>query len=147
MIMLFYTNQNQSVEKLSQVLEDLNDREKDKVVAYTIEIKKNKPIRSVKANRYYWAILKRIGAAAGYSEDELHEFYKKKFNHKYILDEVVGLTTSDMDQKEFSDYVKKVKDHARNFFEGVIIPEPEDEKYAAWEMMTKNNYDQMFSAT
>lgn len=146
MIMLFNTNEDRSIEKLSAYLEDLNDQNKGKVVCYTIEIKKNKPIRSVKANRYYWAILKRIGSTAGYSEDELHEFYKKKFNHRFILDECVGLTTSDMDQKDFSDYLKKVKDHARKFFDNVHIPEPEDEKYAAWEMMTKNNYDQMFSS-
>lgn len=145
MIMLFNTNEDESVRKLSAYLEDLNDQNKDKLVCYTIEIKKNRPIRSVKANRYYRAVLQCISSFAGYDEDDLHEMYKKKFNGKWVLDELIGHTTTDMDSKDFSTFVKKVKDHGRAFF-GAHIAEPEDEKYAAWEMMTKNNYDQMFAS-
>lgn len=143
-IFLYNTNDQSSLEKLSQQLEFLNDAHKGKQVTYVIEIKKNRPVRSVKANRYYRACLQVIGAKTGVDEDSLHEFFKLKFNSAYVFGELVGLSTK-MDTEEFSTYVKKVKHYAREFH-GCYFMEKEDPAYAAWERMTRNNYNAMFAA-
>lgn len=144
--LVFTTNDEKSVKALSEYLNYLNtDKHKDKQVEYIIDIKKNKPIRSISANRYYRAILLEIASASGYTDDEIHEFYKRKFHGKYVLDEVIGQSTSNMDTAEFSNYVKKVKQHGEEFF-GVIIKDPKDKDYLLWEQLSKNKYDQMFNA-
>lgn len=144
--LIFLTNDDKSLKQLAEYLDYLNkDKHKDKQVEYIIEIKKNRPVRSISANRYYRAVLLEIASAAGYTDDELHEFYKRKFHGKYVLDEVIGQSTGDMDTAEFSAYVKKVKQHGEEFF-GVIIKDPKDKDYLLWEQLSKNKYDQMFNS-
>jgi hypothetical protein len=143
--LLFKTNDSKSVEALAQYLEYLNAMNKGEVKEYIIEIKKNRPIRSVSANRYYRAILLCIAGASGNTDDELHEYYKKKFNGKFVIDEQIGQTTSNMDTAEFSVYVKKVKDHGEKQF-NFRIPDPKDRHYAVWEQISKDKYNAMFSA-
>lgn len=142
---LFKTNNDNSVKELANYLDYLNAKHKDKEVEYIFEIKLNKPVRSVSQNRYYRAILKEIASTAGYSDDQLHEFYKKKFNGKYVLDELIGESTSNLDVIEFGNYIKKVKQHGEDFF-GVTIKDPKDKDYAIWEQLSQNKYDQMINA-
>lgn len=144
-IILFNTNDNDSVKRLAAYLEYLNEQNKDKNREYIIEIKLNKPVRSVSQNRYYRAILKCIAPYAGYTEDQLHEFYKKKFNGKYVLDEIVGESTSKLHVNEMTIYIKKVKEHGESFF-GAVIKDPKDKDYAVWEQVHQGKYDQMFNA-
>ena len=122
----------------------LNDLNKGKQISYLIDIKKNRPVRSTSANAYYRVILQHICAITGDTSDELHEFYKKKFNGKEVHDEVIGCTTTDMDSAEFTAYVNKVKEHAKSFFQIPFIPDPRDQSYAAWEQITKERYNLMF---
>lgn len=145
MTFLFHTNDDESVVKLSQKLSDLNDRNKEKRVGYLVTIKKNKPVRGHDANAYYWVCLQQIAVLSGHTTEELHELYKLKFNNKYVIDEYVPQTTTDLDTREFSIYVNKVKEHARSFY-AVDFREPQDEKYLEWMSQTKEQYDAMFAA-
>lgn len=143
--LLLRTNDQRSLENLSTYIEYLNDQHKGKQVEYIVEIKKNRPIRSVSANRFYWAILKDIASHTGYREDEMHEFFKKKFNSKTVLNELIGESTSNLDSKEFSTYCKQVKDYAKEMFD-LIIPDPSDRHYAVWEQITHEKYNAMYNS-
>lgn len=144
--LLFITNDDESVRKLSQRIEELNSLHKDKQVEYLISFDRNRNIRSNNQNRYYRAILKHIASAGecGYAEDELHEMYKQKFNSRYIIDEQVGQSTGKLTTEEFTIYVNKVKKHAEDFYH-VTFPDPKDKVYQQWEEQTNKNYDRMFS--
>jgi hypothetical protein len=136
-----YDNRDEnSKRKLYAVLKDLPEGE------YRYEIKKNKPVRSISHNRYYRIVLQCIAGYSGHTEDHLHEYYKKRFNSFELLGEVIGESTSNLDSTEFNLYIKKVKEHAIEFF-GCRFLEPQDKDYAMWEQMTKQSYNAMFLAS
>lgn len=115
---------------------------------YCIEVKKNRPIRSMKANKYYFAILKIIGINTGHTHEELHEIMKLKFNSEIVHfpksgSQIIGKTTSDMDTAEFAAYLNRVKKFAIEEF-NLVIPEPRDLDYVRW-MEIENSYNRTFS--
>jgi|SRR5690242_5489704 len=110
---------------------------------YCITIKKNKPIRSLNANKYYHATLNIIGAESGITHERLHEICKRKFNAEIVQlprggAEIMGRSTADMDTKEFAAYVNQVKQWAIDEF-NIVIPEPQDVTYEMW-MKIQNSY-------
>jgi hypothetical protein len=137
---LYDNRDEQSKLRFYQVLKDLKPGE------YIYQIKKNMPVRSNNQNRYYWAVLKVIAVKSGYTEDQLHEYYKKRYNGIEVLGEVIGNTTGDLDTAEFKIYVSRVKEHGKDFFECVFV-EPEDKDYSLWEQMTRTSYNSMFLAS
>lgn len=144
--LIYVTNDDRSLKQLAEYLDYLNkDKHKEKQVEYVIEIKKNRPVRSDSQNKRYWAILQIIAKETGYSTDELHEVFKRRFNGKWVLDEMIGQSTSGLDSKEFSIYCKKVEVYADETF-GIKIPHPEDKFYNSWLQMAKDNYDSMISS-
>ena len=143
--LLHKTNNPKSQDVLKNYLDFLDDLNKGKEVEYVIEIKKNRPIRSISQNRYYRAILKAISAHCGYDENDLHEYYKLEFNGKEVCGKMIGESTSNLDSSEFTIYLNKVKNHGKNFF-GAYIPEIADRTYGVWEQVTKEKYDLMFSS-
>lgn len=145
MTILFHTNDDASIVKLANYIQELNDRHVGKQITYTIEIKKNRPIRSLDQNRYYWAILKHIGAHTGYTTDDLHKFYKLEFNNKYVFGKLIEESTANLDSKEFTIYVNQVKEHAKSFH-GIKFKELADKDYETWEQIGQHNYNQMFAA-
>lgn len=121
---------------------------------YVVTVKHNRPIRSLSANKYYHFILNEICIHSGqgtgdqnFDHAELHEILKKKFNSRIVKlksgSEIVGQSTSDLDSKEFTDYVNKVTMWAKDEF-GIIIPEAKDVDYLRW-MENENRYTQTFS--
>jgi hypothetical protein len=112
---------------------------------YVVKITRNRPIRSLNANKYYHAILNIIGIETGHTHEELHEALKLKFNAKIIHfpkggSQVVGESTSNLDSKEFAGYVNQVKNWALNEF-GIVIPEARDIDYQRW-MEIENAYEE-----
>lgn len=112
---------------------------------YIIEVKKNRAIRSLSANRYYHAILNIIGISTGHTHEELHEAMKMKFNCTVIFfpkggSQVISKTTANLDTAEFAGYINRVKAWALNEF-GIIIPEAKDIDYARW-LELENTYDE-----
>ena len=76
---------------------------------------KQKP-RSLKANAYYWAILRVAAEHTGHTPEELHEAYKAMFlQPRFIMlgDEEVAVSGSSavLDKPGFHEYVEQVKWH------------------------------------
>jgi hypothetical protein len=147
---ILYDNRTEEGKKaLYKKLKDLPEGE------YVIEVKQNRPNRSINANKYYHAVLNIICTETGqgtgdknFDHEQLHEILKRKFNSETIIfpkggTEIVGKSTSDLDSKEFTIYVNRVKQWAKDEF-GIDIPEPEDVTYKRW-MEFENNYNKTFS--
>lgn len=143
--LLYTTNDKESKKRLGDYVSFLDDYKKGKQVDYLIQIKQNRAVRSHSANGRYWVMLQAIAVQTGYSKDDLHEFYKKKFNSKEILGEVIGSSTTDLDTAEFSVYMKQVEDHAISFHD-VYIAHSEDRHYSVWEQTTKDRYNAMYAS-
>lgn len=85
--------------------------------------------RTSQANRYYWGVvLALISEHTGYEQDELHEYFKKRFNPRTVSladgEEVVGGSTSKMDTAAFYEYVERIRRFAVTDLDGLVIPEP-----------------------
>lgn len=135
---LFDTEDEATKEKLLHELRDLPDGK------YEVVIKKNRVIRSLKANGYYHVILNIIATETGYDRDQLHEICKRKFNGDVIMFkdgslEIVGKTTTDLDTAEFAAYVNRVKMWCQDEW-NIIIPEQRDVDYIKW-MQIENAYN------
>lgn len=148
-LFLYSAKNEKSHKELGSLLRELPEGD------YVIQIKKNRAVRSLNANKYYHAILNLICIQSGqgtgdknFDHAELHEILKKKFNSRIIYftkggAEIVGQSTSDMDSKEFGSYVNQVKKWAQDEF-GIIILEPQDIDYLKW-MAIANEYSRTFS--
>lgn len=124
----------------------LHDKDKGKQVEYLVTVKKNRPVRSISANSYMWIVLQAIANHTGDTADDLHEFFKKKFNPKEVRGEVIGQSTKTLDTAEFAVYLKKIKEFAKTILKVGYIPEPEDRSYNAWSQQVKETYDIMFQS-
>lgn len=143
MIFLFKTNNDKSVQDLADKLQKLNDKHPGKEVTFKIEITLNRAIRSNDQNARYWAILKQICLETGYTKDELHDMYKKKFNSKWIADEEIGQSTSGLDTAQFTSYMNQVEHHGREFFK-CQFRKPEDKDYLVWAETVNRDYSNMW---
>lgn len=120
----------QSHAELGKQLRDLKPGE------YIVEIKKNRAIRSLSANKYYHAILNIIAIETGHTHEELHEALKLKFNCKVIFfpkggSMAVGNSTANLDSAEFAGYINRVTQWALNEF-NITIPQKQDIDYKRW---------------
>jgi hypothetical protein len=89
--------------------------------AVSVSVKPFKEARTDKQNNLYWAYLTEMAKASGHTKEELHDFFKKRFNLKTIevagvIDEVGGSTTR-MNTAEFTQYVEKVEQFATEHFD------------------------------
>lgn len=104
--------------------------------SYVIQVKKNRAVRSLSANRYYHLILNIIGVSTGHTHDELHETLKLKFNGKMIYfpkggSQMIGASTANLDSAEFAAYLNRVKNWANQEFD-IVIPERESVTHEQW---------------
>lgn len=143
---LFRTNDKKTIDVIVDFFSYLNnEKHKGKEIDYELSIKRVRPIRSLDHNRYYWAILNSIAVVTGYTSDDLHEMFKKKFNSKYVIDELVGHTTTNLDSAEFNIYVKQVKTYAEQVL-NVRIPDMSDKDYLIWAKVAKEQYNEMIES-
>jgi hypothetical protein len=94
-----------------------------KLIEYLIP---EKLLRTKQQNKYYWVAVVGIPAKdIGYSNEEMHEAYKIMFlrMHKEGCPETVRSTT-DLNTKEFTEYVEKCRMWAAE--NGYEIPDPEE---------------------
>ena len=90
-----------------------------------VEIRELDNDRTSQQNRYMWGVVyKLISDHTGFTPEEVHEVYKKKF----LTYEKKGFkftkSTTDLKVKEFGEYLDKVINHAQGEL-GLIIPEAE----------------------
>lgn len=136
--LIFDTEDEGTKEKMLEVFRDLPDGK------YLVRISRNKPIRSLKANAYYWVLLSIIATETGYEREQLHEICKRKFNSDVILYpsgevDIVGKSTTALNSAEHAAYVNKIKMWAQDEWR-INLPEPADIDYQRW-MEIENNYN------
>jgi hypothetical protein len=100
-----------------------------------------KNVRSVSQNAMYWAILNCIASETGNTSDDMHEFFKQEFLKAKTVK--LGLTgravypsTKNLDTKEFTDYMDKVRHFASEEL-GIFIPSVEDKLWSEFYFKNK----------
>ena len=78
---------------------------------YTIDINEIK--RTTQQNRFYWLYLRIISEETGDDENNLHEYFKRKFlppRFVSVLGKEIKLpaTTTKLTKKEFGDYMERI---------------------------------------
>lgn len=79
-----------------------------------VVISKPKDIRSLNQNKLYWKYLEFVEAETGNEQEDLHEYFKRKFlPPRWIKtkweDLRVPASTTKLDKKEFTDYLSKIE--------------------------------------
>lgn len=105
-------------------LDYIEKNDKKKVV---IDIGLEKSKRSLSQNDYLWGVVyKKIAEHTGHTEDELHEYFKRKcLPPKFI--KVMGKeikvpsSTTELNKVEFSEYIEKIRAEVAPM--GIVIPE------------------------
>lgn len=95
----------------------------------TVRVEEFRSRRSSQANRYYFgAVLREISEHTGYEVDELHEYFKKKFNPVTFSmgsdEEVIGGSTRKLNTNQFYEYVERIRRFAETEL-GVSTPDPD----------------------
>lgn len=95
-----------------------------------VAVQRRRATRSVTANAYYWGVvLFYVSEHTGDSPEDLHEYFKKRFNPKPLAiaregeDQVIGGTTRTMNTVQFYAYVEQIRQFAAEFLD-CNIPSP-----------------------
>lgn len=150
-----------SHKKLGEQLSALPKGKGDFVITW----KRNRPVRSLSANKYYHAILNIIAIDTGHTHEHLHEYCKHNFMpkqeitfelgdtseekiskwvaKKLIGDPMIPKSTTDLDSKEFAAYINRVKFWAAERLE-IYIPESKDIDHQKW-IEIEDNYEKLIS--
>jgi hypothetical protein len=141
---LFDTEDEQSKRKFYAELKTL------KPGAYAYSIKKNKPIRSLGANKYFHMVWNIYATHTGHYIDELkREFYDKIGFYELFTDKRGKQTkryksSKDCDTTEMSSLINQQAQWGRDEFPEVIVPRKEDATYLQW-IQVENEYNRTFS--
>ena len=99
----------------------------------TVRVEEYKSRRSSQANRYYWTVVGLISDHTGYEKDELHDYFKKRFNPTTVAlgedAEVIGGSTRKLNTAQFYEYVERIRRFAVSEL-GVETPEPDRREVA-----------------
>lgn len=141
-VLLYTAGDAASHKELGKQLQDL------KPGTYVIEVKRNRPVRSLSANKYYHALLNIAAIETGITHNDLHEAMKYKFNSKVVFfpsggSQCIGNSTSDLNSAEFAGFVNRVKQYFTDEV-GLIIPEQKDIDYKTW-IEIQNTFDENFN--
>jgi len=105
----------------ARFLEDVKNNE-----GATYRIERQKPVRSLSQNNYYWLYLGLVEAETGNDRNELHSIFKRKFlpvTVKQLYGETFAVTSStrNLDKIAFGEYLDKI-----SALTGVPLPDPKD---------------------
>ena len=107
---------------------------------FTLEVKAMSDQRTARQNNYYWGIvIPIISDHCGCDNEYMHAELKAIFlSEKVVIKDkerglgqakkTINMTkfTSELDKKEFADYIDKIKAWALSF-DNIVIPEPEED--------------------
>jgi len=123
--MSLYIIKSQDV--LNNALSDIKSRP---VGSFTIEVKTYAKKRTNPQNAYYWAVLEIIRKELGYTKEEMHNEFRQHFlGTNDNVSKISGKwyqtikSTTDLNTKDFADYMTKVQAFAMG--QGIKIPTPE----------------------
>ena len=78
----------------------------------TLEIKVSENVRSPQQNAYYIVIIRTLGKELGYTEHEMHEVIKEKYEIE---------STKQLSKEEFTELLEKIKRWA-SIDMGIVLP-------------------------
>ena len=112
-------------ETKKQAIEIINQIKKFPV---DIKITRYTKTRSVSQNRLYWLYLKIIESETGNFKDDMHDFFKSKFlkseiNIYFGENFVKSGSTKELNTKEFTEYLDKIKLYVSEYVE---LPDPNE---------------------
>lgn len=112
---------------------------------YIIEVKKNRPIRSISQNKFYWALLNLVAADLGYTSREVEYMFKmdRCYQHKDLPNgksTTIPKDTSTMDVAEFTVVINNLIAWIRENCPQIIVPRKEDINYEQW-MKIERDYE------
>lgn len=105
---------------------------------YSVTVQLKRATRSEQQNRYYWSVVLRLVAEhTGYSADDLHEYFKKRFNSKRVVfvdketgevkdDDAIGQSTTKLNKVTFGDYLREIVAFAWDELNVLIPPADPD---------------------
>ena len=150
--MIYDLKNNYKVQCVKEYLQELIEKKA------WIELKEKKPKRSLDSNALMWIWLTCIEKETGRDRNETHFLYRclflqreetdittylkpevwgtikkyiqdfKYFLELYICVDIISRSTTDLDDREFSEYLSKIRKHARVNF-GVILLTKDDENF------------------
>lgn len=133
-----------SHKKVGRVLQELPEGD------YVISVKKNKPIRSLKANSYYHLVWNIYAIHTGHYIDELKKEFYDHIGFYDLFEDSRGVITrrykssAKCDKTEMAALINQQLEWGRHEFPEVIIPRLEDTTYLQW-MEIENQYNKTFS--
>lgn len=142
--LLYTTSSPKSRDNVIGYLDYLDGKSQGKQKSYSIQIKQLRVSRTVTQNRYYWAILTSIANETGDTKEQLHMVYGLMFNSVEVQGMKIPGSTKDLDTREMTIYINKIKDHAKEFHT-LYIPAVGDKAYGVWEQVTNEKYDNLFA--
>lgn len=143
--MIFHYNpqEPQQHRELGRRLQELTPAE------YIVTIKRNRPIKSLGQTKYLFGVVyKVIAAETGMDDEQLHDFFKLRFNSKRVnfpngTSEMLPGSIKDLDTGEMTSFITKVKHFAAEEL-NIHIPELKDTDYKLW-MEINERHDRVFN--
>ena len=122
------------------ILKIFNQSDKDKIKSYidklpdkpySVRFEIIRPQRSIKQNALYQMWLNCLMADSGWHRDDIHDELGKRFLPKTTRayrdeEKEIPISTSELNTKEFTDYLNRVQQFAAIEF-GCVLPLPEDQ--------------------
>lgn len=96
-------------------------------VFWEVTIRIHRANRSKQQNAYYWVIMKLIGDYFGYTDEEMHEYFKGEFlspKESLVMGTEVTIypTTTKLNTKEFNEYLEHINQLCAE--QGFAVPPP-----------------------
>lgn len=110
---------------------------------YCVVVKENRPIRSLKANAFYWVVIQIYATHTGHTSKEIDYLFRMdrpweeielKTGRKRVPKE-----SHNLDSKEYAAVINNLLQWGRENFPEVMIPRQEDVTYQQW-IEVQNNY-------
>lgn len=143
---LIRNNSKEQLEGLIKFIERVTDKDQ----AYIVEVKKQRKLRTLKQNNYYWLVITYAACHIGDYKEDVHHMFARKFIPKKITipgtgrKKIIGGSTQSLDTYEFTIYIKQIKAYMAREYR-IAIPEPH--KVTEFEMArVQQEYDLMIAA-
>lgn len=143
-ILIYIAGDNQSHKRLGEELRKLPEGE------YVIKINKNRPIRSISANNFFWAIIQLYATHTGHTSKEIDNLFRMDRFFEIIeypksgKREKIPKETHDLNTAEFAAVCNNLLQWGRENFPEIIVPRKEDLTYAQW-MQIQTDYEKVHS--
>ena len=119
----------------------------DEGFTYLLSIKRNRAIRSLSANNFFWMVINLYATATGHTKNEIDFMFRMARHWKEIAmpssGEVIRVPkeTHELDTKDFSAVINNLLQWGREEFPNVIVPRREDATYLDY-MRIEDEYDE-----